>query len=182
MDFQDIMKLLVGRQSYLWAGLSTAIVFIVLKKNGYTDGLENSVITGVIAGGVFAGCLLASSGVGAGIEQVRSFHRARKSKEAADAAAFRVFDDPFSEHRIALQYIATEIGRPNFKAWMEKDLLAMVDMGLLELDGPGTSTSSATYYKVRDVIWKRMVDEGWLEMEKWGHELPPWDEQGEIIM
>ena len=52
MDLQELTKFLSERQSYLWAGLSTAAVFVVLRKNGLADGLENSVVTGVIAGGV----------------------------------------------------------------------------------------------------------------------------------
>ena len=181
MNFHELTKFLTEKQSYLWAGVLTATALILLRKNGYAEGLENGVVTGVIAAGVFAGCLLVCSGAGWAIERVQKSRKAQKNKETADAAALKVFDDLFDEHRVALEYVATEIGKPNFKAGTERDLLAMVDVHLLEVDGPQGYASRGTYYKIRDVVWKRMVEEGWLKKKRWPKDMPPpWNQNWRI--
>lgn len=179
MDLAILTRLLTERHTYLWAGVLTALLFVVLQMNGYADGLEKGVVTGVIATGVFAGCLLACTGAVWVVDRAQKGRKSRAAEEAADAAALKVFEDLFYQHRLALEYIATEVGKPTFRAGYEPDLIAMVDLHLLEVTGP--QASGVAYYKVRDVIWKKMVEQGWLNGKRWPEEeMPPWDEDHRI--
>lgn len=178
IEYQALTKFLGEKQAFLWASLLTGMTLFVLSRNGYADHLEKSVVTTVIAGGIFAGFLLVSMGAGWAIERGKSARALEAEKKKADAEALKVFDDLFDEHRMVLQYVATDCGKPNFKAGTQRVLAAMLELNLLELDGPGGFTRSGTYYRVRDVIWERMMAENWQERPKWPDEhLAPWDDE-----
>lgn len=181
IEYQALTKFLSEKQAFLWASLFTGVTLFVLSRNGYADHLEKSVVTTIIAGGMFAGFLLVCMGFGWAIERGKRSRAVQAERKNGDAQALRFFDDMFHEHEVILQYVATEFGKPRFKAGVERDLIAMMDLGLIEYDGPAKMTSGATYYKVRDVVWERMVAQGYLNLKKWEEDWPPpWEDNQRI--